>query len=160
MNCSEFEACLVDLVADRTSTDLVRTEARSHASTCPRCAARMAEEQGLVTGLRAWATKAQHETAPAHVEAALLTRFRELERAKAAVPDIQAPEQASWKAHVTLGWQRPSVVVGLGADSIHSRNRCGSSSTSARNEGRCNFSGEGGCYLQGNPLPGRGGSGS
>ena len=103
MNCSEFEACLLDLVADRTSTGLVRTEARTHASTCPRCAARMAEEQGLVTGLRACATKAQHETAPAHVEAALLTRFRELERAKAAVPDIQAPEQASWKAPRYVG---------------------------------------------------------
>ena len=113
MNCSEFEACLVDLVADRTPADLVRAEARSHASTCSRCAARLAEEQGLVAGLRAWANRTRHETAPAHVEAALLTRFRELERVRAAVPGIQSPKPASWKAPRYVGLAA-SILLLLG----------------------------------------------
>jgi hypothetical protein len=113
MNCSEFEACLVDLVADRTAADLVRAEARSHASTCSRCATRLAEEQGLVAGLRAWANSAQHEAAPAHVEAALLTRFRQLERVKAAVPDIQSPKRALWKTPGYVGLAA-SILLLLG----------------------------------------------
>jgi len=113
MNCSEFEACLVDLVADRMPADLVRAEARSHASTCSRCAARLAEEQRLMAGLRTWAKRAQHETAPAHVEAALLTRFRELERAKAAVPGIQSPKRALWKAPRYVGLAA-SILLLLG----------------------------------------------
>ncbi|HEU0007664.1 MAG TPA: hypothetical protein VFS12_16885, partial [Terriglobia bacterium] len=91
MNCSEFEACLVDLVADRTPVDFVRAEARSHASTCSRCAARRAEEQALVARLRAWANSTRHETPGAHVEDTLLTRFRELGRAKETEPEIQSP---------------------------------------------------------------------
>jgi len=113
MNCSEFEACLIDLVADRAPVDLVRAEARNHASTCSRCAARLAEEQGLLTGLRAWANRTQHETAPAHVEAALLTRFRELERAKAAVPEVQSAKPASWKAPRYVGLAA-SILLLLG----------------------------------------------
>jgi hypothetical protein len=103
MNCSEFEACLVDLVADRTPADLVRAEAQSHASTCSRCAARLAEEQGLVAGLRVWANGAQHETAPAQVEASLLTRFRELRGTKETEPEIQSPKRPLWKTPGYIG---------------------------------------------------------
>jgi len=113
MNCSEFEACLLDLVADRSQADLVCAEARSHASTCSRCAARLAEERALVAGLRAWADSARHETAAAHVEDALLTRFRELERAKAAAPDIQSPKRAVWKSPGYV-WLAASVLLLVG----------------------------------------------
>jgi len=103
MNCAEFEACLLELVAEESHAGVIHTEARSHASSCSRCAARLAEERVLVAGLRAWANTAQHETASAHVEAALLTRFRALERTKAAVPDIQSPNRALWKAPRYVG---------------------------------------------------------
>ena len=101
MNCSEFEACLVDLVADRTPAD--RTEAQSHATTCSRCAARLAEERALGAGLRAWANSARLETAGAHVEDALLTRFRELGRARETEPEIQSSKRPLWKTPRYVG---------------------------------------------------------
>ena len=117
MNCSEFEACLLDLVAERSHEDLVRTEAINHASVCSRCAARLADERALAAGLRESANNARHETAPARVEEALLTRFRELERAKAVVPvplsDIQSPKPVRWKTPVYVGLAA-SVLLLLG----------------------------------------------
>jgi hypothetical protein len=101
MNCSEFETCLAELVAAENHTGSVHIEARSHASTCSRCAARLDEEQALVAGLRVLSNSARYKTAAAHVEDALLMRFRELGRAKA-----QSPKRASWKIP---GW------VGLAA---------------------------------------------
>src|SRR5262245_8345624 len=103
MNCSQFEACLVELVAKENHADVVHPDARSHASTCSRCAARLAEERALVVGLRAWADSARLETAGAHVEDALLTRFRELGRAKEAEPEIQSPKRALRKTPGYVG---------------------------------------------------------
>jgi hypothetical protein len=103
MNCSEFETCLLELVAEESHAGLAHIEARSHASTCSRCAARLAEERELVAGLRAWANRARLETAGAHVEDALLTRFRELGRAKETDPEIQSPKRALWKTPGYVG---------------------------------------------------------
>jgi hypothetical protein len=103
MNCSEFEACLPELVAKESQLDRIHTEARSHASTCSRCAARLAEEQALVAGLRAWAHSTRHETAAADVEDALLKRFRELGRAKETGLEIQLPKRRLWKTPGYVG---------------------------------------------------------
>ena len=113
MNCSEFEACLLELVAEESHGDLVPTEARSHASTCSRCTVRLAEERALVAGLRAWANSTRQETASAHIEDALLTRFRELGRAKATVPDVQSLKRSSWKTPGYVGLAA-SVLLLLG----------------------------------------------
>jgi len=113
MNCSEFEACLLELVAEESHGERVPAEARSHASTCSRCAARLAEERALVAGLRAWANSTRREMAAAHLEGALLTRFRELGRAKAAVPDVQSPKRPSWKTPACVGLAA-SVLLLLG----------------------------------------------
>ena len=102
MNCAEFEACLLELVAEENHASLIHTEARSHASSCSRCAARLAEERALVAGLRAWANSTRHETA-SHVEDALLTRFRELGRAKETKPEIQSSKRPLWKASGYIG---------------------------------------------------------
>jgi hypothetical protein len=103
MNCSQFEACLVELVAKENHADVVHPDARSHASICSRCAARLAEERALVVGLRAWANSARLETAGTHVEDALLTRFRELGRPKETEPEIQSPKRALWKTPGYVG---------------------------------------------------------
>jgi hypothetical protein len=118
MNCSQFEACLVELVAKENHADVVHTDARSHASTCSRCAARLAEERALVAGLRAWGNSTRLETAGAHVEDALLTRFRELGRVKAVAPDIQSPKRASWKIPSYVGLAA-SVLLLLGWVLMH-----------------------------------------
>ena len=56
-----------------------------------------------MAGLRAWANSARLETAGAHVEDALLTRFRELGRAKETEPEIQSPKRALWKTPGYVG---------------------------------------------------------
>jgi len=114
MNCSEFETCLPELVAEENHTGFVHIEARSHASTCSRCAARLDEERALVAGLRAWANSARYKTAAAHVEDALLTRFRELGRAKA-----QSRKRALWKIPGLVGLAA-SVLLVLGLAFIQS----------------------------------------
>ena len=128
MNCSELEACLLDLVAERSHEDFLRAEALSHASVCSRCAIRLADERALAAGLRAWAKSARHETAPAHLEEALLTRFRELEGAKTAVPaplpDIQSPKPAWWKTPGYVGLAA-SVLLLLGWALIQSTQEAG-----------------------------------
>lgn len=101
MNCPEFETCLLDLAAERSREDLRRAEALGHARVCSRCEARLAEEVALLAGLSALADSVRHETAPSHIEEALLTRFRELERGKtatpAAVPDGGTHKPGSWR---------------------------------------------------------------
>jgi len=118
MNCAEFEACLLELVAEESHAGLIHTEARSHASSCSRCAARLAEERALVAGLRAWGNRARQETAAAHVEDALLTRFREFGKAKAPLPDIKSPKRASWKAPGYVGLAA-SILLLVGWALLH-----------------------------------------
>ena len=117
MNCFEFETRLLDLVAEWNDEDFLRAEALSHAIDCSRCAARLAEERALAGGLRAWASAAQHENAPAHVEEMLLARFREFERAKAAgpapLPNIQPSKPAWWRTPGYMGLAA-SVLLLLG----------------------------------------------
>lgn len=116
MNCPEFEGCLLDLAGEPSHESLC-AEALRHANVCSRCAARLAGERVLVAGLRVLASGAGHETAPAYVEEALLTRFRELERAKAAAPapllDIQCSKPAGWKTPGYVGLAA-SVLLLLG----------------------------------------------
>lgn len=104
MNCPEFEACLLDLAAERSREDLRCAEALGHARVCARCSARLDEEVALLAGLSALADSVRHESAPSHIEEALLTRFRELERGKratpAALPESGTHKPGSWRIPV------------------------------------------------------------
>ena len=99
-----------------------------------------------MAGLRAWANSARHETAGAHVEDALLTRFRELGRAKETEPDIQSPKRALWKTPVYVGLAA-SVLLLLGWALMQFTRETGSGagSTSARTETLHKFRGKGCC---------------
>jgi hypothetical protein len=117
MNCSEFDACLVDLVAERGRESHLRAEALSHAKVCSRCEARLADERALAAGLRAWANRSRQEAAPDCAEERLLTRFRELEQVKtpasAPVAAILSQKPAGWKAPRYVGLAA-SVLLLLG----------------------------------------------
>jgi len=71
-----------------------------------------------VAGLRAWGNRARQETAAAHVEDALLTRFREFGKAKAPLPDIKSPKRASWKAPGYVGLAA-SILLLVGWALLH-----------------------------------------
>lgn len=77
MNCQNFESVVNDLARGRMLELAAREGGLAHADSCARCATRLAGERKLTSGLRALAQASAHESAPAHVEAALVSAFRE-----------------------------------------------------------------------------------
>lgn len=77
MNCSDFESIINDLARDQLLDASERTQALAHAESCQRCSVRLVEERALTTGLRTLAARGAQSHAPARVEAALLSAFRQ-----------------------------------------------------------------------------------
>lgn len=115
MNCQSFETTVNELARGALMDAASRVEAHAHAESCPRCAARLADERALTAGLRALAAEAQHGEAPARVEAVLLAAFRvraaETKGATNATP-LRAPEIAP--PHVAGSWWLPRWAQGVG----------------------------------------------
>ena len=76
MNCQNFETVVGDLARGVPLEARARVEARAHEASCARCAARLADESALSSGLRALAASASELAAPPRVEADLLAAFR------------------------------------------------------------------------------------
>jgi hypothetical protein len=89
MNCSDFEKTVLVLANDRLIEVGRRGEALRHTETCASCAARLAAECALVSGVRAVRAEIANERAPAHLEAVLLNAFRERAKAVEIVPIAQ-----------------------------------------------------------------------
>jgi hypothetical protein len=77
MNCSDFESFINDLARERVLDAAERAEALAHAEACARCGVRLADERALTSGLRTLAARGAQAQAPARVEAALLSAFRQ-----------------------------------------------------------------------------------
>ncbi len=73
MNCNGFEAILPDLVRDRLSEEAIRAQALGHASSCPHCARRLAEENELTELFKL--AISEKEEAPHRMEAELIAAF-------------------------------------------------------------------------------------
>ena len=78
MNCLEFVQLAVDLAEDRLTDAAVRKSALAHAMSCARCAALLADERVLASGLRVWADDTAHAAAPLPVKQSLLAAFDQL----------------------------------------------------------------------------------
>ncbi|HVF91413.1 MAG TPA: hypothetical protein VNH22_15215, partial [Blastocatellia bacterium] len=108
MNCGLFEEAASDLARDRVMETGKRESALLHARSCPRCAARLADERALTAGLRALAASTQDRQAPPHVEAALLNTFRERsksQRTNAAITEPSIPSIALADDIKGPGWR-------------------------------------------------------
>ncbi|HEX6185651.1 MAG TPA: hypothetical protein VFZ44_17315 [Pyrinomonadaceae bacterium] len=75
MNCQEFESRIDTLARGALADARTLREASAHEESCAPCAARLADERALSTGLRALATGMKNVEAPARVESALLAAF-------------------------------------------------------------------------------------
>ena len=86
MTCAEFENIVHDLTRTEALDKAAAVIAKFHAQTCERCAARLAQAQLLALALDVAAEDSAQLEAPAHLETALVSAFREhhrgLERAK------------------------------------------------------------------------------
>src|SRR2546423_9333214 len=88
MNCQEFESNVEGLARGALYDSRAHAEATAHEESCPRCAARLADERALTSALRSLASSMSETEAPARVETALLADFR----ARAGrVADIEVP---------------------------------------------------------------------
>jgi hypothetical protein len=76
MNCREFENIVNDLAHAKLMSVERRVTGLAHAETCPRCAARLADERELSERLKCLAASDEGKLAPSRVEAALLEAFR------------------------------------------------------------------------------------
>jgi hypothetical protein len=76
MNCQDFESNIDGLARGALMDARAREVALAHESVCARCAARVADERALTSGLRVLASDTKEREAPARVEAALLAAFR------------------------------------------------------------------------------------
>ncbi|MHB8640056.1 MAG: hypothetical protein ACYDBL_09670 [Candidatus Acidiferrales bacterium] len=86
MTCAEFENIVHDLARPEALDKAAAVIGNFHAQTCERCAARLAQAQLLARALDAAAQDSAQLEAPAHLETALVSAFRErhrgIERAK------------------------------------------------------------------------------
>ncbi len=79
MNCTEFEHIVVDIARGELMEAAARREGLAHATGCERCGRRLANEQALSGLFAVAAAEDAGRTAPAAVEQALLSAFREKE---------------------------------------------------------------------------------
>lgn len=77
MSCINFEIVITELARGRIMEAGARENALAHMESCKQCAARYADEQALTSGLRAVVANVASTEAPAHVEAALVSAFRQ-----------------------------------------------------------------------------------
>lgn len=94
MNCLEFESQLELLARGALLEARTRSAAEAHAGSCDTCAARLADERTLSTGLRALASGMKGAEASAGVEAALLASFH-ARAASVAAADLKEAGAAS-----------------------------------------------------------------
>jgi hypothetical protein len=102
MSCRNVETIITELARGQMLEARAKEDVLTHMEACERCAARFADEQTLTSGLRAVvAVSATSAETPAHVEAALLSAFRQ----RAASP-FAAPRQSN-----AAMWKRWSIAA-------------------------------------------------
>ncbi len=108
MKCEEFKANLNELVFEKLAATDKREDAMSHAALCADCALLLTETQDVQTALQSTA-RADIETAPPRVRAALLTAFAQQDAATVTkVVDISTHRQ---RTRITLAITSAAAVI-------------------------------------------------
>jgi hypothetical protein len=109
MNCRDFKKLVLALARDSLIDAATREQGLGHAEVCARCAARLAEERGLLADVRAVAAELAGEEPPARVDAALLAAFRAQKVAMASRTVIPMPSRTRhW-----WSWKLAAVAAGI-----------------------------------------------
>jgi hypothetical protein len=107
MNCQNFEVTISELARRQMLDAREREDALAHIEVCKPCATRFADDQALTAGLRVIATSAKLAEAPAHVERALLSAFRQ----GAAMPSAHDHSIAQEKTPRWLPWSLAAAAT-------------------------------------------------
>jgi hypothetical protein len=102
MNCQEFENSFEALARGALTDAGERAEALAHEKACAACAAHLADERALSTGLRALASGMKNAAAHARVETALLVAFHARGGAAVEPANMAAVEPTSMKGAVNV----------------------------------------------------------
>jgi hypothetical protein len=116
MNCKRFEIAAIELARDPSAE--VGEQARAHLQSCPECAAALADQRSLTSGLRALNWNTRSVSAPPRVEAELRAAFR---KAATSSP-ITSPAPATAKFRFRLAFAAAAVVV-IAAGAFYVRER-------------------------------------
>lgn len=115
MSCRKFETMVNELARASMMDAERRAGALAHAGTCARCAQRLADEKALTTGLRALSASAATMEAPARVESALLSAFREQKAAaldqKTCGAVLPMTERATSRWTSLWSWQAGAAIA-------------------------------------------------
>ncbi len=123
MNCREFEGLLPVLGREPASQNNDLQVALSHAKSCGRCSARLADERALLEGLNALASESKANLPPLRLETALLKAFREAGgKTLPSIPEIAPLStgvdsrafQPKWKWTLKYAGLAASVLLLLG----------------------------------------------
>jgi hypothetical protein len=98
MKCSDFEKSISQLAGNGLIEASTQAAVLRHVEGCEQCAARLAGERMLISGVRAVRAEIANEQAPAHVEQALRNAFRTQDRAAVLVMPQRKRRLTSWKA--------------------------------------------------------------
>lgn len=88
MSCRNYETILTEAARGQMLDARAKDDALNHAETCARCAARLADEKALSSGLHSLSASAAQT--PARVEAALLTAFRQRSTSVPVIEPVRA----------------------------------------------------------------------
>ena len=109
MNCNELKTVAGDLVRDQLMDATQREKALEHAASCVNCSNHLADERALTAAFQTMSTVAV-EQAPARVEAAVLSAFREKH---AAVPSIAPQKQSRRWLYAVAAAAAVVIIVGV-----------------------------------------------
>lgn len=125
MNCKNFEAIISDLAREQMLEAAVRQSTLSHVEECQACASLLEAERALTRGFQALAASSEERNAPAHIEANLLTKFRERKAMGNSPVVIQMPQRASrfnsWYPQVAAAAVLLMFAIGGGALALRIR---------------------------------------
>lgn len=118
MNCLEFESQLEVLARGALADARTRAAAEAHGESCETCAARLADERSLSSGLRALAAGMKTAEAPPRVEAALVAAFRARAAAQGSGEVAAASNIVPMSGHAPArhwSWAKTIAVASLAA---------------------------------------------
>lgn len=116
MNCKRFEIAAIELARDPSAE--VGEQALAHLQSCPECAAALADQRSLTSGLRALNWNTRSASAPPRVEVELRAAFRKA----ATISPVTSWTPAPAKFRFRLAFAAAAVVV-IAAAAFYVRER-------------------------------------
>ncbi|MGH9731486.1 MAG: hypothetical protein ACRD4A_07275 [Candidatus Acidiferrales bacterium] len=114
MTCAEFDTIVHDVARPNALDKPSAVMAKFHAQTCERCAARFAQAQVLANALETVAQDSAALGAPAHLEPALVSAFREHRRSLERKQHRQRRTRLRWLEWSALA-AAAAVLLAIGA---------------------------------------------